>query len=80
MIYERVVEAVLHSCREILQIVLVKRQGRDNFLVQHLVHEALDMLVVHAVAHDIEAREVCAEYKTGVRAIENAHLALLIRA
>ena len=34
---------------------------------------------MHAVAHDVKAREVRAQHKTGVRAVEDAHLALFVR-
>ena len=75
---ERVVEAVLDGGGKLFKVFLVERQRRDDFLVEHLVHEALHVLVVHTVAHDVEAREVGSEDEAGVRAVQDAHLALLV--
>ena len=78
MVDERVVEAVLHSRSELLEVLLVQRQGGDDFLVQHLVHEAADGVVVHAVTHDVEAGQICAQNETGVGTVQDADLALLV--
>ena len=50
-----------------------------TLLVQHLVHEAADGVVVHAVTHDVEAGQICAQNKTGVSTVQDADLALLVR-
>ncbi len=70
--------SLLHSGCEVLQILLVQRQGGDDFLVQHLVHEAADGVVVHAVTHDVEAGQICAQNETGVSTVQDADLALLV--
>ena len=75
---ERVVEAVLDGRGELFEVFLVERQSRDDLFVEHFVHEALHIFVVHAVAHDVEAREVRAEDEAGVGAVEYAHLAFLV--
>jgi len=76
---ERVVEAVLHSGCEVFQILLIQRQGGDDLLVQHLVHEAADGIVVHAVTNDVEACQVSAQHEAGVCTVQDADLALLVR-
>ena len=53
-------------------------RGGDDLLVQHLVHEAADGVVVHAVADDIKACQISAQHKAGVCAVQDADLALLI--
>ena len=78
MVDEGVVEAVLHSRSELLKILLVQRQGGDDLLMQHLVHEAADGVVVHAVTHDVEASQICAQNEAGVCAVQDADLALLV--
>ena len=78
MVDERVVEAVLHGGSELFQILLVQRQGGDDLLVQHLVHEAADGIVVHAVTHDVKTGQVCAQNETGVGTVQDADLALLV--
>ena len=78
MVDEGVVEAVLHGGSKLHQVVLVQRQGGDDLLVQHLVHELADGVVVHAVADDVVARQVGAQDKAGVGAVQDADLALLI--
>jgi len=77
---ERVVEAVFHSGSKFLAVVLVQRKNGNNFLQQHLVHVAQDGFVVHAVTHNVEACQVSTQNKTGVCAVQDANLALLIRA
>ena len=47
--------------------------------MQHLVHEAADGVVVHAVTHDVEACQVCAQNEAGVGTVQDADLALLVR-
>ena len=78
MVDEGVVEAVLDGGGELFKVFLVERQRRDDLFVEHFVHEALHVLVVHAVAHDVEAREVGSEDEAGVRAVQDAYLALLV--
>ena len=78
MVDKGIVEAVLHSAGEILQILLVQGQGGDDLLVQHLVHKAADGVVVHAVPHDVEACQVSAQHKAGVCAVQDADLTLLV--
>ena len=80
MVDERVVEAVFHSGSKFLAVVLVQRKNGNNFLQQHLVHVAQDGFVVHAVTHNVEACQVSTQNKTGVCAVQDADLALLIRA
>ena len=75
---EGVVEAVLNSRGKVLQILLVQRQGGDDLLVQHLVHEAADGVVVHAVTHNVEAGQICAQNEAGVCTVQDADLALLV--
>ena len=77
---EGVVEAVLNSGSKLFQILLVQRQGGDDLLVQHLVHEAADGVVVHAVTHNVEAGQICAQNEAGVCTVQDADLALLVRA
>ena len=78
MVHKRVVETVLHRRGEFVQVLLVQRQGGNHFLVQHLVHESPHRVVVHAVPHDVESRQVGAQYKSGVRAVQDPHLPLLV--
>jgi len=69
VIYERVVETILNCCCELLQIILVQRKGRDNLIVQHLVHEALDRLIMHAVTNDVLACQISTQNESGVCAV-----------
>ena len=78
MVDEGVVEAVLNSGGKLFQILLVQRQGGDDLLVQHLVHEAADGVVVHAVTHNVEAGQICAQNEAGVGTVQDADLALLV--
>ena len=78
MVYEGVVEAVLHGGSKVLAVLLVQGQDGHDLVQQHLVHEAANGIVVHAVAHDVEAAQVCAQNKAGMSAVEDANLALLI--
>ena len=80
MVDERVVEAILHGGGKLLAVVLIQRQDGHDLLQQHLVHVAQNSLVMHAVAHDVEAGEVGAQHKAGVGAVQDADLALLVRA
>ena len=75
---EGVVETILHSGCEVLQILLVQRQGGDDLLVQHLVHEAADGVVVHAVTHDVKTGQICAQNEAGMGTVQDADLALLV--
>ncbi len=79
MVDERILEALGHRVREVLELLLRQRQGRDDLAVDRLLHEAADAVVAHAVADDVEALEVCAEDKGRVRAVEDADLPLLVR-
>ena len=78
MVNEGVVEAVLNSGGKLFQILLVQRQGGDDLLVQHLVHEAADGVIVHAVTHNVEAGQICAQNEAGVGTVQDADLALLV--
>ena len=80
MVDERVVEAVLHSSGELLAVVLIQGQDGHDLIQQHLVHVAQDGVVMHAVAHDVVAGQVCAQNKAGVGAVQDTDLALLVRA
>ena len=80
MVDERVVEAVLHSSGKLLAVVLIQGQDGHDLIQQHLVHVAQDGVVMHAVAHDVVAGQVCAQNKAGVSAVQDTYLALLVRA
>jgi len=69
MVYKGIIEPVLHGGSKLHQIVLIQRKGRDHLIVEHLVHEALDGLIVHAVPDDIFTCQVCAEDKACVGAV-----------
>ena len=60
--------------------VLIQGQDRHDLIQQHLVHVAQDGVVMHAVAHDVVAGQVCAQNKAGVGAVQDTYLALLVRA
>ena len=79
MINERIVEAVCYCCRKILAVLFIQRKNRNNFLEQELVHEAVNCLVVHAVADNVLSGKISAENKAGVRAVQDADLSLLVR-
>ena len=79
MIHKRIVEAVLHCGSKSKQVVLVKRQGRDDFLIKHLVHEAADLVVFHAVADDVPSCQIGAERKAGMGSVQDAYFSLLVR-
>ena len=76
---ERIVESVLHRSGKCLAVIFRQRKNRDNFLFEHPVHVSAHRLVMHAVADDIEASKIRARHKSRVRAIEDAHLPLLVR-
>ena len=59
---------------------MIRTQGGDDLLVQHLVHKAAHGIVVHTVANDIKACQISAQHKAGVCAVQDADLALLVRA
>ena len=80
MVDERVVEAVLHSGGELLAVLLIQRQDGHDLVQQHLVHVAQDGGVVHAVTDDVKTGQISAQHKAGVRAVQDADLALLVRA
>ena len=79
MVHKGIVEPVLHRPREVFQILFVQRQRRDHFVVEHLVHIAQDDVVLHAVPHDIVSGQISARHKTGMRAVQDAHLPLFVR-
>ena len=70
----------LHSSGELLAVVLIQGQDGHDLIQQHLVHVAQDGVVMHAVAHDVVAGQVCAQNKAGVGAVQDTYLALLVRA
>ena len=78
MVDEGVVEAILNGGSKLFQILLVQRQGGNDLLMQHLVHKAANGIVVHAVTHDVEASQICAQNEAGVCTIQDADLALLV--
>ena len=69
MVDKRVIETVFHSRCKGLQIFFIQRQRRDDLLMEHLVHEAADGLILHAVADNVEAGQVRARNKAGVGAV-----------
>ena len=75
---EGVVEAVLDGGSEIAAVLLIQGQHGNHFLQQHLVHEAQDSGILHALANDVMAAQVCAQGKAGVCAVQDADLALLV--
>ena len=79
MVDKRIVESVLHRSGKCLAVIFRKRQNRDDFLFEHPVHVSAHGFVMHAVADDIESGKIRAGHKSRVRAIEDAHLSLLVR-
>ena len=78
VIDERVVEPVGHGGGKLHQLLFGQGQRGDDLLIQSLVHEALDDLVLHAVAHDVLAGQISSQDHGGVRAVQDAHFAFLV--
>ena len=78
MIDERIVESVLNGRSEIIQIFPVKRQRRDNLIIEQFVHEAAYVVVVHTVADNVEACEIRTQHEARMRSVEYADFALLV--
>ena len=79
MVDEGVVEPILDRGGELFAVLLIERQHRHDLVEQHLVHKGADRCIVHTVPHNIEPGQVRPQHKTGVRAVQNPHLAFFIR-
>ena len=79
MTVERVGEALKNRGCERLEVVLGQVEGRHDLVEQRLRHVGAHGVVRHAVADDLVPRQIRAEHHGGVRAVEHAHLAQLIR-
>ena len=79
MVDKGIVETVLNCGGEDLAVLLIQRQDGHDLVQQHLVHITQNHIIVHAVADDVMAAQVCAQNETGVGTVQDADLALLIR-
>ena len=79
MAVERVGEALEDRGSEGLQISLGQVERRHDLVEERLAHVGAHRLVGHAVAHDLVAGQVRAQHHGGVRAVEHADLAQLVR-
>ena len=80
MIYKRIVESVLNSSSELIEVILIEmiNKCRNNLLIEHFVHKACHSVILHAVTNDIKSCKICAKYKSCVSAVEDTNLAVLV--
>ena len=79
MLDEGIAEAPRDRFGERHQIRLGQRQRRDDLVVERLLHEGGNHRVVHRVQHDVIAALEGSGDEGRVRAVEDSHLALLVR-
>ena len=81
MVNERIVETILNSSSKLVEIILVKviNKSRNNFIVQHLVHESGNSLILHAVTYDIKTGQICTKNKSCVSTVKNTNFTMLVR-
>ena len=60
------------------QVFFRQAEGGDDLIIKGFLHESQDHGVVHGVEHVVISAQERGGHKRGVRAIENAHLALLV--
>ncbi|MNI14289.1 hypothetical protein D3C73_675470 [compost metagenome] len=74
----RVLEPAQHGCGKLLQLRLGQRQKRDDFFVQQPVEEFRARRLRDGLADRFDACQQRERAKTGMRAIEDRHLARLV--
>ena len=79
MLHERVAEAFHDIVAEFLQFRFRKVQRRKQFVEHHLLDEGAHDSVLTAFLYRIQAAQVANRRQHGVRAVQQGHLALMVR-
>ena len=79
MTVEGILKAQHDRVGKSLHFVLGQRHVGHDFIIQGMLQEGAHVLVRHAFAHGVQARQIRAKYHGGVRAVEHADFAQLIR-
>ena len=79
MLHERVAEALHDIVAEFLQLFLREVQRGKQFVEHHLLDKGTHDGVLAALFHRIQAAQVADRAQHGVRAVQQGHLALMVR-